>query len=290
MEWDNYRLILEIHRSGSVRGAAKIMGVDHSTISRRLTKLRQSMGDTIFEKRADGMVLTAAGQELFEAAEQMELIGFAATRRSRALIDPERHAVRLSVPPTISSLIMDDLKVFMIRNPDILLILGATFGLADLDRSEADIVIRGTNNPPDHFVGRRFFPYYLSLYGQVDYLRKTDPKDYAWISKEHDGERFEWMLASDYPDAPIAAMSDDVLVRHDLAIRGFGLTCGACYMSDPHPALARLKGAEPFPAQDLWVLTHADLRNVPAIKTTMKFLSETLVKHRALFEGKLPSS
>ena len=288
MDWDNYRLILEIHRSGSIRSAAKAMRVDHSTISRRLARLRQSIGDAIFEKRADGLILTAAGQELLEAARQIEAIGFAATRRSRAHIDPAQYTVRLSAPPTICSLIIGDLKIFMARNPNILLILDASFGLADLDRSEADIVIRGTNAPPESLVGRRFFPYYLCLYGQTEYLRQTDPKDYAWISRNHDGERLEWMRTSEYPDAPVAIMTDDIMMRHDLAVRGVGLTCAACYMSDPHPALERLPGAAPFPAQNLWVLTHNDLRHVPAIKTTMRFLSDTLLKYRPLFEGKLP--
>lgn len=289
MEWDNYRLILEIHRAGSIRAAAKVMRVDHSAISRRLTKLRQLMGDAIFEKRADGGDLTPAGQELLEAAEQMEIIGFTANRRSRAHITSEQHAIRLSMPPTIGFLIMDDLKSFMARNPGIRLILNSTFGLVDLDRSEADIVIRGTDNPPDDLVGRSFFPYYLCLYGQTEYLRRTDPKDYSWICRENNGERFEWMLNSAYPDAPIAITADDVVTRHNLAVRGFGITCGACYMSDPHPELKRLDGAEPFPAQNLWVLTHADLRDVPAIKTTMKFLADMLIKYRALIEGKLPS-
>ncbi len=289
MDWDNYRLILEIHRAGSIRAAAKQMGVDHSTISRRLSKLRQYLDDTVFEKTADGIGLTPAGQELLDAARQMEMIGFTADRRSKAHSNPERYKIRLSIPPSVCSLIVDDLKNFVIGNPDIELSLDSTFSRVDLDRSEADVVVRGTDNPPDHLVGRRLFPYFLCLYGQAEYLKKTDPEDYSWIYRDYEGEKPQWLLSSPYPDAPIGIKANDIVTRHNLAAEGLGLNCGACFMADPVPNLIRLEGVLPFRWEDFWVLTHPDLRKVPAIQKLMKFLSAALTKHRDLIEGRVPN-
>ena len=289
MDWDNYRLILEIHRAGSIRAAAKRMDVDHSTISRRLSKLRKFLDVTIFVKTADGLGLTFAGEELLVAAEQMETIGFTADRRSKAHTKPERYKIRLSIPPSVCSLIADDLKSFVFQNPDIELTLDSTFDRVNLDRSEADVVVRGTDNPPDHLVGRRLFPYYLCLYGQADYLTKTHPADYSWIYRDYDGDKPQWLVSSPYPDAPIGIKANDIVTRHNLAVDGFGLNCGACFMADPVPNLIRLEGVKPFRWEDFWVLTHPDLRKVPAIQKLMKFLSGALTKHRDLIEGRVPN-
>lgn len=72
MDWDDLRLFLAVARSGSISGAAKELGVQHSTISRRIHKLEEGLGVRLFEKKKLGYELTVAGERLQGSAIRME--------------------------------------------------------------------------------------------------------------------------------------------------------------------------------------------------------------------------
>ncbi|MGB5724991.1 MAG: LysR family transcriptional regulator, partial [Parasphingorhabdus sp.] len=172
--------------------------------------------------------------------------------------------------------------------PNIELSIQSSYQFADLDRSEADVVVRGTNNPPEHFVGRCLFPYALSYYCKSGYFEQTAEEDYCWITRLPVARRENWIANSPYPDAPIGLMSDDVGFHYQAAIAGHGMIRNACYICDPDPRLIRLPNAPtPIPVADFWVLTHPDLRETPRIKLLMRFLVSALKSRRDLIEGRL---
>lgn len=286
--WDDYRFILALDRSGTVRAAALLLGVTHSTVSRRLTVINERYGKPVFERSAGGYRKTELGSELVEAAQQMEGISFSADRRRKASETELSGPITLSIPDVLGQyLLLDYLSDFCRRYPGIKLSLLSSYSFADLDRSEADVVIRGVVKPSDHLVGRRLFPYALSYYCRRDYLEKTKPADRRWIAAVTPSGIPRWIADSPFPDAPVGIMSDDITLRHKAALRGHGMIRGACYMSDPEPDLIRLpKSPAPFPVADFWVLTHPDLKNTPRIKLLMRFLAAALLENQGLIEGR----
>ena len=286
-DWDDYRLILALHRAGTLRGAAIELGVNHSTISRKLAILNKTNGTQLFERTTLGYQTTPYGDELLAIAEQIEVLAIATERKRRALEHSLRGKISLSIPPAIGQyLILEELKDFQNSYPDIQLSIHSSYALVNLDRSEADIVIRGSDNPPEHLVGRKVGSVALNYYANKAYFENTAKNDLVWIGKSISEKKPEWIKASPYPNKPIGICSDDISMRHQLALSGHGLTRSACYMAEQEESLMKIGNSTNIHYSDLWVLTHPDLRNTPRIKVLMQFLSTTLLGKESLLQGR----
>lgn len=287
--WDDYRLISALDRARSIRGAADLLSVNHATVSRRLAQLGDALDDPVFERIAGGYRPTQLGSELLLVAEQMEQLAAEAERRTRALTSELSGPVRVSMPEVIlRHLLLPDLGRFAEEYPAIDLEIDVSYDFVDLDRSEADIVIRNTASPPEHLVGRRLFPIAICHYCSRDYLSSVPPERRIWLARSRDPELLGWISRSPFPEAQIGPVIGDLALRHEAAARGMGMIFGACYIADTDPRLMRIEGSVPQPLSDLWVLTHPDLRAVPRIARTMAFLYERLWAFRQLIVGDRP--
>ncbi|WP_038960364.1 LysR family transcriptional regulator, partial [Bradyrhizobium japonicum] len=81
MEWSDVRIFLAVVRSGTLGGAARSLRTSHPTVGRRLRALEQTIGHTLFQRTADGLVLTDEGHGIIALAEQMEEGALAMERR-----------------------------------------------------------------------------------------------------------------------------------------------------------------------------------------------------------------
>ncbi|MEO0575011.1 MAG: LysR family transcriptional regulator [Pseudomonadota bacterium] len=288
--WDDYRLILAMDRAGSVRGTAKALGVNHATVSRRLAQLQANGAPTLFERITGGYRATQSGKLLVEAATEIEAISLATERKRRARVTELAGTIRLSLPTMMAqSLLLDALAVFSRRYPFIELIIDTSLQFADLDRSEADVVVRGADDPGDHLVGRRLFPYALGLYCALDYFETTLAGERRWLKYVGSTDSMDWIAASPQPHARIGMHIDDLVVLQRAAAAGHGMIRTACFMADPDPQLMRLPDSAPELHRDLWVLTHPDLKQTPRIRLLMDHLIAALQARKSLITGDLPS-
>lgn len=289
-DWDDYRLALALQRAGSIRGAAQSLGVNHATISRRLAALNERLGAPAFERVGGAYRPTSHGQPLVAAALGMEDAVYAAERDAMGRERAMRGALTLSLPDTMAQhLLMDELGRFADRFPDIQLTVHTSYGFADLDHREADLVVRISNDPPAHLVGRRLFKYARCAYATPGYLDGHDADARRWLGWLDDSDRPDWIRQSVCPDTPIGLRVEHPLVRHAAALAGHGMIFEACFVADPDPRLVRLPDARPEPDRDIWVLTHPDLRDSPKVKTLSRFLTEVISAKRDLIEGRAPS-
>lgn len=79
LDWDNLRIFLELTRSQGLVDAAKKLGIDHSTVSRRMKRFEEQVGSQLFDRNNHGYKLTADGYRLVEYAERVESTLYAAT-------------------------------------------------------------------------------------------------------------------------------------------------------------------------------------------------------------------
>ena len=102
LDWDSLRYFLEVARTQRVSAAARKLGVEHTTVSRRIRALETELDTLLFEKsRSAGFVLTDDGQRLFVHAEQMESTVHTARETCRASVRPCR-ATCVSAPLKLS--------------------------------------------------------------------------------------------------------------------------------------------------------------------------------------------
>lgn len=282
-DWDDHRLILTLHRFGTLRAAGEALGVTHTTIARRLAAIESGETTPVFTRVGRAYQATAYGRERVALAERMESLDQSATRLQRSAGDTLSGPLSLSVPQAIlQHLLFEPIGQFTRDHPNIALSMIGTDRLADLDRGDADVVVRGHPTPPEHLVGRRICSVGVNDYAHRTYLRETPRAQLKWIARDRDAL---WRKTTHYSDVPVGLVIDDIQSRFHALERGQGLSRAACFMADPHPDVIRLGTAASTHIYDLWVLTHPDLKTSPKVKAIMQVLTDALLGQKVLIEG-----
>ena len=74
MQWDDLRYVLAVARMGSAMRAARELGVDQTTVLRKLDLLEKTLGTSLFERRKTGLTPTPAGKLVAEAADEQNVV------------------------------------------------------------------------------------------------------------------------------------------------------------------------------------------------------------------------
>jgi len=284
--WDDYRLILALHRGRTLRNAAQQLSLNHSTVSRRLAILNQKYGTDVFDLGPKGYAPTQLGDTLLQSARQIEQCVNNDHRLKRRHQNDLTGQINLSIPTAIGQyLLLDELQSFQQQYPEIKLNIHTSYQIVNLDKCEADVAIRVHNQPSEHLVGHRLFPIMLSYYASKKYLVNHCVDDYQWITNTTNNVIPSWIEKSPYPNAGISMRIEDLVLRHYAAKHGHGMTLGACYIADSIKELQRIEANNLVPNQNIWVLTHPDLKQVPRIKLLMAFLTKALRAKEKLISG-----
>lgn len=291
--------VLAVARGGSLSAAARALGVNHSTISRRLAALEAETGQTLFRRLRRGYVATGAGEKLIEAAERLEeeLRGLERLLSGRDI--RLSGALRVTAPDDIANhLLLGPLARFRAAYPGIVVTQVIENRLLSLGRREADVALRATNRPQASLVGRRVAGLAATLYASRDLLAGcavpaaglTETGDLPWVGWEDDGTRNTlkaWVEAR-APEGTIAYRANSV-ANHFAAVRaGLGLGALPCYLGDSTPELLRVLPPQPSLEAGLWILTHPDLRQAARVAALTEFLFTELKRQEPLLNGQGP--
>jgi len=291
--WDDLRYFLAVARKGSIRGAAAHLGVNHSTVSRRIYGFERKLDARLFERLPSGYLITRAGEEMRQSAELIESEVNAIDRR---LVGRDaRLSGRLCVTmhdSLATHLLMPDFVAFTRDFPGIELELDISHSMADLARREADVAIRISNDPPDSLVGRRILKYSTANYATPEYSARHDLEgdggDMTWIGWYDTVSDPQWVREGPYPKAPTRHRVAHPLAHLEAAKAGLGLAMLPCFIGDTEPALRRGSCAKPLPSRDIWLLTHEDLRNTARVPKFTDFMAKAILAKKDLLEGKCP--
>ena len=291
IDWHDFRFMLALHRCGSIRGAARTRRVNHAIVSRRITAVNRQLGAAAFERIDGDYRTTDQGETLIAAAQRMEDSEFTAARQSIGLQLSMSGLLVLSLPDVVARhLLMEELGNFTAGYPEIDLTVETLLGFDDLDRRQADLVVRISNAPSDHLVGRWLFKYAQCCYAAPHYLAATDRAICAGSAGPAMPNGRIGCVRPPYPDVPVGLLIKDPLVRHDAARNGLSLVFEACFLADTDPPLKRLSGAMPLPDRDIWILTHPDTRETPKIAALFRHLVRAIAARRTLIEGAEPQA
>ncbi|WP_299620420.1 LysR family transcriptional regulator [Pelagibius sp.] len=297
-DWDDLRYVLAVCRGGGVTGAARALGVNHSTVSRRITALEERLGARLFDRLPTGYRPTAAGEDAFIAAEEMErsaaLFGRAVASRDRR----PSGVVTVTAPLMIvMGPFAKALAGFRETYPEIEVRVLATTDLLNLHRREADVALRATDAPDESLFGLRLCEQRAALYASRGYLERRAaaiaeaPGDLPidWIGR-NDQERPPPEVTAVFPKARTSVCMDDKLAAMAAVRAGLGLCRLPCFQGDSEPELRRVPGFPLVPYPDKWVLTHPDLAKVERVRLFMRFAAEAIKPMRPLFMGQLPQA
>lgn len=295
-DWNELRLVLAVQRAGSLTGAAKTLGVDHSTAFRRLNTLEARLGVRLFERLPGGAYqTTAAGERMATAAERMEDEVLALDRdiagRDRRLSG----RLRVTSSETLAyRALTRHLAAFRDAHPGVVVELVVDNRVLSLSRREADIALRPMRPKEDDLWGRKLADVAWNVYGAASDVEKSGarPHDLGRHSVIGWEEAAGGIMAADWLNRNVPAEAfvyrTNSIVNQFLAAKaGIGLALLPCYLGDPEPDLVRVF-AEPLPdlTGELWIVTHADLKRTARIRAFFDVVGDGLARQHTLFEGK----
>ncbi len=285
-DWDDLRYFLSVAKNGTISGAAAELGVNHSTVARRINAYEKIHAVRLFERLPSGYVMTQAAENIYQYALEIEertrvlereLFGRDARLQGKLCITAYHGMV--------NTLLMPQLQTFCDQYPDIDLELFITTEVRDLGAREADIAIRGTPKPPEHLVGKKVADFGRGIYTSEKYQARGLQR-HELILWRDDSQLPDWVLKH-FPDARVALRVDDAISMRQAVSEGLGMARMPCWTADTQSDLLRVNLDIDPSEWGLWVLIHADLRTTARVRVCRDFLIETLSAQKDLIEGRL---
>jgi DNA-binding transcriptional LysR family regulator len=296
LAWDDFRLVKTIAEAGGLAGAAERLGVNHSTVFRRLGQVEEELGVKLFERRRTGYALTPAGEEMASLAERMEEdVATFARKLAGQAVSPAGE-LRITTNDTLLVHLLTPIFArFTNGCPDVRLDVVLTNQALNLSKRDADIAIRATDNPPETLVGRRVATIAWALYGRAADFPLPGTSDLVdlyerpWVAL---GDNFAGIKAARFVRERVAPERivykiNTVLGLAEAVENGIGIGPIPCFIADPRPALVRLSPPNPDFSAGLWLLTHPDLRQSARVRAFMDFAAAEFVKLRKVMSGEL---
>jgi len=289
LDWDNVRYFLEVVRYGSLTQAAQNLGVNQTTVSRRVTALEEHLDKKLFERSGHSWMITPVGERLIDAARHMADEANSIERYVLADCLELSGLLRVTLADVCTQrLAMPAIQAFAQQYPDVDLEIIATHGELDLAAREADIALRATDEPPPNLVGRRIAQIAYAVYGSQDTLARVQAggDNGACITWLGDGHARPPWIEKNFPRTRRVYRTSELGVMLEMTKCGVGMAQMPCAAADPEPLLHRIPVRYTEPGWGLWVLSHIDLRTTARVRVFKNMLVEVLEKQRDRIEGR----
>jgi DNA-binding transcriptional LysR family regulator len=290
MEWSDLRLALAVGRGGTLAAAAKSLGVDATTVSRRLARLERALDSRLFERGPDGaLVATAAGAAALACAEaverEVELLSREAGGRDAVVAGTVRVT---SVPVLVQRLLVPAAGALLARHPELRLELVAEPRDLNLGHGEADVALRLARPTLGGrtLVTRRLAELHYAVYAAAR-IEPAAAEALPWIGYDSgmaelpQAEWTERALRRDPGDAGGGAGGsagglrvNDADLAYAAALAGQGRALLPCRLAEADPRLRRLEPAglpEP-PRREVWMLLRRDRRDLARIAAVVAWI------------------
>ncbi|MBZ0147163.1 MAG: LysR family transcriptional regulator [Pseudorhodoplanes sp.] len=291
LEWDDLRYVLAVASEGSLAGAARSLGVNHTTVLRRVGVFEKRLGLRLFERLPTGYVLTAGGEELIAAARNIDETVTTLERRLAGRDLRLTGTIRVTTTDTLmGSILPEILAAFRESHPGIQVEIAISNAMFNLTKRDADVAIRPAKDPPQTLVGRKVGRIAFAIYGSPDYLENRNGTvlgKHRWVGPDDSlaGTSTAQWMRTELPDSAIVLRADSLLALRNAARAGLGLAALPCYLGDTASDLVRVHRPIAEMETALWVLTHEDLRHTARIRGFTEFAAQAFARRRSLLEG-----
>jgi len=260
-----------LQRCGSIAAAARALGVDHATVSRRIAHLEKIMGMTLILRSGRSCHLTQHGIEIARLSETMRTVSDSVLRYIEANAGDKAAVVKVnSLPLLATHVIAPSLNTLCMERPDLQIALSGSSHIVSVERGEADIVIGLVRPAAGSVVVSRLSRIAYAIYGSPAYLRRSCEKwDFVTFH-----ERFAHIPQQTWIDGVrgkrrVAFASDDVASQMAAAENGLGVAVLPRLVGDRNENLQRCDGVGPPLGRDLWLSIHSQRKDVPSVRTVI---------------------
>jgi DNA-binding transcriptional LysR family regulator len=299
MDANDLSLVLALSRERTLAATAEKLGVDLSTVFRRLNALETRLQVRLFDRHARGYQLTPAGERAAGTAERVETELLALDRDISGRDQQLSGVVRVTASETFSYAVLPPLFArFHELHPQIRVVLSIDNRVMDLSRREADVALRVRRPVDPDLFGRKLTDVAWAFFGAREGaapLRRTGRGfnfDRHTVIGWDEPARIiasEWISAH-VPLERIHYRSNS-LVNQLMAVRaGLGIALLPCYLGDRDEGVRRVSGVLPDLSSELWIVTHGDLKNTARIRAFLEFVGDAVAAARRSFEGQSPGA
>lgn len=288
-DWDDLRYFLALVRHRSLSATARALKVNHVTVARRIAHLEAALGVSLFDRRAEGYVLTAKGHDVGVVARAMEDAALAVGSHAEAG-DRMGGLVRLAATRSLADdFLIDRLAAFHRSYPSIDLEIITDSRVLSLWRREADIALRFGRPAEGELLARKVATVGFGFYA-ARALAKTMTKgerppiiafdedsqfvaDAAWLTREFTGTRVTVRANSQTSQAAAARA-------------GFGVALLPHFLGHADSRLVEVRLDKKPPDRELWLLLRPDMTKVPRVRAMADFLAALFKREREMLSGR----
>jgi len=293
LSWDDFRYAKAIAEARSLGGAADILGVNHSTVFRRLAQIEERLGSRLFERSRGGYALTPCGEEMVRLADRMgeEIVTFERKVTGHDLRPSGE--LRITTNDTVLvHLLSDVLAAFRRAYPEIVLDVVVSNESLNLSKRDADVAVRATDRPPEALIGRRVAGIAWAIFGRLELTDEPfdaiiDARLHEWVGLGDNlaGLKPAKWLKDHVGEDRIVYRVNTVLGLAEAAASGMGLALLPCFIGAATPGLTRLSPPDRELEAGLWLLTHPDLRHTARVRAFLDFAAGEIGRQRKMIEG-----
>jgi len=274
--WDDLRVVLGVARTQSFAGAARRLGVNESTVARRIAGAERRMCALLFERTRSGLIPTHAGAQIIQQAEAIELEIQAVQARISGMDEQVAGTVRItSVPIIVNHVLAPALPELLTLHPFLNIELIADQRDFSLTKREADIALRLARPQKEiRAIARKVGNFDYAVYEQAGRTGDNLP----WINYEDsmsDLPHSQWISEYSSKDAdlsPRVQVNDTETILHCIK-SGLGKSLLPLTIGENEPELQRLDGYPETVSRELWLMVHPDLRDLARVRAVMDWIT-----------------
>jgi len=281
MEWDALRIFLAVARTGRLSVAARQLGVEHTTVARRLAALEEQLAAPLFHRTAAGYLLTRVGEDILSSAEGMERAAAGVQARARATSGRMSGRVRVALVPEFAShWLAPHLPDFQARHPEIELQVLVGTRQRDLSRGEAELAVQGARPRQAGLVAVRLARATTGLFASKTFLggralRIEEPRHARGVPFLIYTPQFHALQGAAWFQPVLAAgrvvlASNSTHTLLEAARASLGIAVLPVFVARTDNELVRVSAV--VSEQDVWLVTHPEFRRDPRIRAAAEFL------------------
>lgn len=296
LAWDDLRHFLAVARCGTVSAAARHLGVNATTVARRIRALEASLGRLLFEKsRHSGFVLTEDGQRLLPQADQLDSAVLAVQESLGGGHSQVSGLVRLACTEGLgTSFLAPELAQLQAQHPALQIDLMPLPHFVSLSKREADLLVTLERPERGAYVVAKLCDYDLAVYAHRDYLARHPPITTAEQLAEHPFVAYVDALAFSgellyqeqaVPLAPVRFRSTSVVAQAAVVRQGLALGILPCFLAAQYPQLVPVLPQVVRVRRSFWLCCREDLRSLRRIRVVWDWLQQRAQAQTGLFQG-----
>ena len=293
-EWNDFKVLLALSRGGSIAGAARLLGVDNSTVSRRLAAVEAALGASLIVRGGGEFVFTPEGKSILAAATAMEASASVAASSVRAARDELEGVVRISCVPSMLRVLMPFQAAVAEKYPRLSVELDSSVRVVDLAKGDADISVRMTKPKELDVIPVFSFEWGGAVFASQAYLRAHGhPKNMGEL-KTHRLVRYvesvqhlpiyNWIEKHVDKDTPSIRV-ENAEMAFGMIMQGAGIGVISCFYGDVSAEIVRVF-PEPVFSTIGCIVIHESMRGSARIRAVVDMLSAYLTERKSSLSGR----